>query len=77
EYNAKLKVFQAFCAKFEEAAKQFTTGPELEFAQKFADSFLDFWNQALIDAKSAVAPTTYSAIAVSPPAANNALAHQS
>ena len=24
EYNAKLKVFQAFCAKFEEAAKQFT-----------------------------------------------------
>ncbi|KAI3573387.1 hypothetical protein IWW34DRAFT_593227, partial [Fusarium oxysporum f. sp. albedinis] len=40
EYNAKLKVFQAFCAKFEEAAKQFTTGPEREFAQKFADSFL-------------------------------------
>ncbi|PCD21120.1 hypothetical protein AU210_016546 [Fusarium oxysporum f. sp. radicis-cucumerinum] len=33
EYNAKLKVFQAFCAKFEEAAKQFTTGPEREFAQ--------------------------------------------
>jgi hypothetical protein len=34
EYNAKLKVFQAFCAKFEEAAKQFTTGPERELAQK-------------------------------------------
>ncbi|KAF5262257.1 hypothetical protein FOXYS1_7026 [Fusarium oxysporum] len=76
EYNAKLKVFQAFCAKFEEAAKQFTTGPEREFAQKFADSFLDSWNQALTDAKSAPAPTTYSAIAASPPAANNALAHQ-
>ncbi|KAH7464077.1 hypothetical protein FOMA001_g17794 [Fusarium oxysporum f. sp. matthiolae] len=76
EYNAKLRVFQAFCAKFEEAAKQFTTGPEREFAQKFADSFLDSWNQALTDAKSAPAPTTYSAIAASPPAANNALAHQ-
>ncbi|KAG7406105.1 TMEM14 protein-like protein [Fusarium oxysporum f. sp. rapae] len=76
EYNAKLKVFQAFCAKFEEAAKQFTTGPEREFAQKFADSFLDSWNQALTDAKSAPAPTTYSAIAASPPAANSALAHQ-
>ncbi|KAH7460517.1 hypothetical protein FOMA001_g19568 [Fusarium oxysporum f. sp. matthiolae] len=75
EYNAKLKVFQAFCAKFEEAAKQFTTGPEREFAQKFADSFLDSWNQALTDAKSAPAPT-YSAIAALPPAANNALAHQ-
>ncbi|GKU15931.1 unnamed protein product, partial [Fusarium langsethiae] len=24
EYNAKLTVFQAFCAKFEEAAQQFT-----------------------------------------------------
>ncbi|KAK2684929.1 hypothetical protein QWA68_016189 [Fusarium oxysporum] len=76
EYNAKLKVFQAFCAKFEEAAKQFTTGPEREFAQRFADSFLDSWNQALTDAKSAPAPTTYSAIAASPPAANNALARQ-
>ncbi|KNB17546.1 hypothetical protein FOXG_21965 [Fusarium oxysporum f. sp. lycopersici 4287] len=76
EYNAKLKVFQALCAKFEEAVKQFTTGPEREFAQKFADSFLDSWNQALTDAKSAPAPTTYSAIAASPPAANNALAHQ-
>ncbi|KAK2685458.1 hypothetical protein QWA68_015704 [Fusarium oxysporum] len=59
EYNAKLKVFQAFCAKFEEAAKQFTTGPEREFAQKFADTFLDSWNQALTDAKSAPASTTY------------------
>ncbi|KAH7173102.1 hypothetical protein DER46DRAFT_596898, partial [Fusarium sp. MPI-SDFR-AT-0072] len=60
EYNAKLKVFQTFCAKFEEAAKH----------------FLDSWNQALIDAKSAPAPTTYNAIAASPPVVNNALAHQ-
>ncbi|KAL6405612.1 hypothetical protein AUP68_11373 [Ilyonectria robusta] len=75
EYNAKLKVFQAFCATFEEAAKQFTTGPEREFAQKFADSFLGAWNQALTDAKSAPVPT-YSTVAASPPAANNALAHQ-
>jgi hypothetical protein len=34
-------VFQAFCAKFEEAAQQFTTGPHRRFAQQFADSFLD------------------------------------
>ncbi|KAF4457181.1 hypothetical protein F53441_825 [Fusarium austroafricanum] len=33
EYNAKLMVFQAFCAKFEEAAQQFTTGPQRCFAQ--------------------------------------------
>ncbi|KAF4448358.1 hypothetical protein F53441_8233 [Fusarium austroafricanum] len=32
EYNAKLMVFQAFCAKFEEAAQQFTTGPQRRFA---------------------------------------------
>jgi hypothetical protein len=57
EYNAKLKVFQAFCAKFEEAAKQFTTRLEREFAQKFADS-PKFWNQALTDAKSAPMPSS-------------------
>ncbi|KNB15715.1 hypothetical protein FOXG_14138 [Fusarium oxysporum f. sp. lycopersici 4287] len=34
EYNAKLMVFQAFCAKFEEAAQQFTTGPHRRFAQQ-------------------------------------------
>jgi hypothetical protein len=50
-------MFQACCAKFEEAAKQFATGPDREFAQRFADSFLDFWNQALTNAKSAPAPT--------------------
>jgi hypothetical protein len=27
EYNAKLMVFQAFCAKFEEDAQQFAAGP--------------------------------------------------
>ncbi|KAH7110230.1 hypothetical protein B0J13DRAFT_405465, partial [Dactylonectria estremocensis] len=74
-HNAKLKVFQAFCAKFEEAAKQFTTGLEREFAQNFANSFLDSWNQALSDAKSAPVPT-YSTVAASPPAANNSLTRQ-
>jgi hypothetical protein len=33
EYNAKLMVFQALCAKFEEAAQQFPTGPQRRFAQ--------------------------------------------
>ncbi|RKK47489.1 hypothetical protein BFJ69_g18175, partial [Fusarium oxysporum] len=37
EYNTKLMVFQAFCAKFEEAAQQFATGPQRRFAQQFAD----------------------------------------
>ncbi|EXA30247.1 hypothetical protein FOVG_18339 [Fusarium oxysporum f. sp. pisi HDV247] len=60
-------MFQAFCDKFEKAVKQFTTGPEREFAQKFVDSFLGSWNQALTDAKSAPVPTTYSAIAASTP----------
>ncbi|KAG7418567.1 hypothetical protein Forpi1262_v016463 [Fusarium oxysporum f. sp. raphani] len=41
EYNIKLGVFQAFCAKFEEAAQQFVTGPQRRFAQQFADDFLD------------------------------------
>jgi hypothetical protein len=41
EYNAKLMVFQAFCAKFEEATQQFTNGPQRRFAQQFADNFLD------------------------------------
>jgi hypothetical protein len=31
EYNAKLMVFQAFYAKFKEAAQQFTTGPQQRF----------------------------------------------
>ncbi|KAF4467395.1 reverse transcriptase domain [Fusarium albosuccineum] len=47
EYNAKLMVFQAFCAKFEEAAQQFTTGPQRRFARQFADSFLDIWKREL------------------------------
>ncbi|SCO87583.1 uncharacterized protein FRV6_11710 [Fusarium oxysporum] len=38
EYNAKLMVFQAFCAKFEEAAQQFTNGPQRRFAYSVAAS---------------------------------------
>ncbi|GKU08443.1 unnamed protein product, partial [Fusarium langsethiae] len=49
EYNAKLMVFQAFCAKFKEAAQQFTTGPQRRFAQQFADSFLDSWKRELCE----------------------------
>ena len=32
-YNAKLQVFRTFCEHFNEAAKQFTTGPERDFTQ--------------------------------------------
>lgn len=61
-YNAKLTVFRAFCESFEQTAKQFTSGLEHGFAERFSSSFLDFWSQALSDLKSAPAPT-YSSIA--------------
>ncbi|KAK8913351.1 hypothetical protein VCV18_011357 [Metarhizium anisopliae] len=35
-YNAKLRVFRTFCAHFNEAAKEFTTGPERDFAKHFS-----------------------------------------
>ncbi|RKK65727.1 hypothetical protein BFJ71_g17945, partial [Fusarium oxysporum] len=47
EYNAKLMVFQTFCAKFEEAAQQFATGPQRRFARQLADSFLGIWKREL------------------------------
>ncbi|KAF5267059.1 hypothetical protein FOXYS1_2078 [Fusarium oxysporum] len=62
EYNAKLIVFQAFCAKFEEAAQQFTTGSQRLFAQQFADSFLDSWKRELSGVGSPSKPT-YSSVA--------------
>ncbi|KFG84102.1 hypothetical protein MANI_110447, partial [Metarhizium anisopliae] len=46
-YNAKLRVFRTFCAHFNEAAKEFTTGPERDFAKHFSSSFLEFWKQTL------------------------------
>ncbi|KAJ4152179.1 hypothetical protein NW765_017688 [Fusarium oxysporum] len=54
EYNAKLMVFQSFCAKFEEAAQQFATGPQRRFARQLADSFLGIWKREL----SGSGPTT-------------------
>ncbi|EXU95551.1 hypothetical protein X797_011388 [Metarhizium robertsii] len=46
-YNAKLRVFRTFCAHFNEAAKEFTTGSERDFAKHFSSSFLEFWKQTL------------------------------
>ncbi|KAG7403959.1 hypothetical protein Forpi1262_v018619 [Fusarium oxysporum f. sp. raphani] len=66
EYNAKLMVFQAFCAKFEEAAQQFTNGPQRRFAQQFADSFLESWKRELSGDTPASKPT-YSSVAASHP----------
>ena len=39
-YSAKLAVFRAFCSSFDDTAKQFTSGPALQFAQKFSGGFL-------------------------------------
>ncbi|KAM5528301.1 hypothetical protein FOXYSP1_19570 [Fusarium oxysporum f. sp. phaseoli] len=52
EHNAKLMVFQAFCAKFEEAAQQFTTGLPRRLAQQFADSFLDSWKREALQRRT-------------------------
>ncbi|KHO10906.1 hypothetical protein MAA_11443 [Metarhizium robertsii ARSEF 23] len=60
-YNAKLRVFRTFCAHFNEAAKEFTTGPERDFAKHFSSTFLEFWKQALTNTNCAPAPT-YSSI---------------
>ncbi|KAG7406841.1 hypothetical protein Forpi1262_v018260 [Fusarium oxysporum f. sp. raphani] len=60
-------VFQAFCAKFEEAAQQFTSEPHRRFAQHFADSFLDSWKRELSSAGPATPKPTYSSAAATAP----------
>ncbi|KAH7142516.1 hypothetical protein DER46DRAFT_674336, partial [Fusarium sp. MPI-SDFR-AT-0072] len=77
EYNAKLMVFQAFCAKFEEAAQQSAAGPQRRFARQFADSFLDIWKRELSSDTPTTPKTTYSSVAAaSPHAARDHLTHQ-
>ncbi|VTT58913.1 unnamed protein product [Fusarium fujikuroi] len=77
EYNAKLMVFQAFCAKLEEATKQFASGPQRRFAQKFVDSVLDAWKRELSSEVPASKPTYSSvAAAASLPADRTRTAHQ-
>ncbi|EXL63854.1 hypothetical protein FOPG_19874, partial [Fusarium oxysporum f. sp. conglutinans race 2 54008] len=61
--------FQAFCAKFEEAAQQFTAGPQRRFARQFADSFLGIWKQELSGSGPTTSKPTYSSVAASLPAA--------
>ncbi|KAJ0132266.1 hypothetical protein HZ326_24647 [Fusarium oxysporum f. sp. albedinis] len=77
EYNAKLMVFQAFGAKFEEAAQQFTTGPQRRFAQQFAGSFLDSWKREHSSAGPTIPKPTYSSVAAaSPPTDRDRLIHR-
>ncbi|RKK81747.1 hypothetical protein BFJ70_g16118 [Fusarium oxysporum] len=66
----------AFCAKFKEAAQQFTTGPQRCFAQQFADNFLDSWKRELSSDGAASKPTYSSVAAASPPAARGWPTHQ-
>ena len=70
-YNAKLAVFRVFCEHFNEAARQFPSGPERNFAQHFSNSFLEFWKQALSDSNSAPMPTYSSILANAPALAPN------
>ncbi|KAJ0134076.1 Uncharacterized protein HZ326_22857, partial [Fusarium oxysporum f. sp. albedinis] len=77
EYNIKLGVFQAFCAKFEEAAQQFVTGPQRRFAQQFADDFLGFWKRELSCSGPATPKPTYSSVAAAaPPTDHDRLTHR-
>jgi hypothetical protein len=76
EYNTKLMVFQAFCAKFEEAAQQFATGPQRRFAQQFADSFPGIWKRELSCSGPAAPKPTYSSVAAAtPPTDHDRLTH--
>ncbi|EXM14888.1 hypothetical protein FOTG_16722 [Fusarium oxysporum f. sp. vasinfectum 25433] len=76
EHNAKLVVFQAFCAKFEEAAQQFAIGPQRRFAKQFADSFLGIWEQELSSTGPAPPKPIYSNVAAAaPPTGRDRLAH--
>ena len=56
-YSAKLAVFKAFCSSFDATAKQFTSGPALQFAQKFSSSFLQYWTDVLAGTHSNLPPT--------------------
>ncbi|KAK2595196.1 hypothetical protein QQS21_007101 [Conoideocrella luteorostrata] len=42
-YNAKLKVFRAFCDAFENVSKQFSWGPERELAEQLSACLQEFW----------------------------------
>ncbi|PWI70932.1 putative reverse transcriptase, partial [Purpureocillium lilacinum] len=56
-YSAKLAVFRAFCSSFDDTAKQFTSGPALQFAQKFSSSFLQYWTDVLAGTHTNLPPT--------------------
>ncbi|KJK85631.1 hypothetical protein H633G_10533 [Metarhizium anisopliae BRIP 53284] len=72
-YKAKLRVFRTFCAHFNEAAKEFSTGPERDFAKHFSSSFLEFWKQTLANSNCASTPT-YSSIAANATASSTRFA---
>ena len=63
-YSAKLAVFRAFCSSFDETAKQFTSGPALQFAQNFSSSFLQYWTDVFAGTQSNLPATKPSYAAV-------------
>ncbi|RKK66300.1 hypothetical protein BFJ71_g17909, partial [Fusarium oxysporum] len=70
-------VFQTFCAKFEEAAQQFATGPQRRFARQLADSFLGIWKRELSGSGPTTPKPSYSSVAaISLPAAHARPAHR-
>ncbi|KAI8677679.1 hypothetical protein NCS55_00485300 [Fusarium keratoplasticum] len=75
EYNAKLMVFQAFCAKFEEAAQQFTTGPQRRFAQQLPIASLTPGSGSSPSNGSTSKPTCSSVTAASPPVTGDRRTH--
>ena len=66
-YNTKLTIFRAFCAAFDETAKQFTSKQGRDFAHQFSNNFLDYWSHALNSTTLAPIPTYSSVAAGLPP----------
>ena len=64
-HETKIAVFKAFCAAFDETAKQFTSGPAFRFAQEFSQSFLCSWETTLSGTPATTAKPTYAAAASS------------
>ncbi|KJZ70766.1 hypothetical protein HIM_09850 [Hirsutella minnesotensis 3608] len=62
-HDAKLAVFRVFSESFEQAAKQFMSGPDNSIAKQVATRFLNFWKQSLSELEEPMKPTYSSALA--------------
>lgn len=68
-HETKIAVFKAFCAAFDETAKQFTSGHAFRFAQEFSHGFLQTWENTLhgVQTGPTIAKPSYASMASSGP----------